>query len=233
MKIKNIVLFLCLLFFGTGKSQANENQRSLFFSLGSNCEIATVLGHYNLRHLAGPLDWLLTLDYDRFLLLIENDFEGLVDEQFLTQYPDNHVINSYYNIDFRHDWTELNFEIKLPEIQSRLRRRVNRILDLKHYDGKVYFIRGAFDTSINPFLPTITKQCTKITPQDAENLKNVLQKKYPNLDFTLIIINYYEESDCEFNSNLERIMEFKVCKLNRKKREEDYKAIMEFLMTLK
>ncbi len=230
MKIKNIASILFLLIFCFEKLSAKEDARPLFFSLGSNCEIAGVLGHYNLRHTAGPLDWVLTLDYERFLLLLENDFEGFVDERYLSQYPDTHVINSLYNIDFRHDWPDLDFEKHLPEVQARLKRRVDRILDLKRHEGKVYFIRGAFDTNINPYLPTITKECTKITPQDAQNIRTVLQRKYPNLDFTLIIINYEEEAGCDFDENLEEIIEFKVNKLDRNKREADYKMIMELLL---
>ena len=230
MRIKHVLLFSLLLIYCSEKLSAEEDQRPLFFSLGSNCEIASVLGHYNLRHAAGPLDWVLTLDHDRFLLLLENDFEGFIDERFLTQYPDTHVINSLYNIDFRHDWPDLDFSKHLPEVQSRLGRRINRILDLKHHEGKVYFIRGAFDTNINPHLPTITKECTKITPQDAENIRDVLNRKYPKLDCTLIIINYEEESGCHFDKDVEGIIEFKVAKLDRQKRQEDYKMIMEHLI---
>jgi len=228
--VKKEILLYCLFIFFMGILKAEESQQSLFFSLGSNCEIATVLGHYHLRHASGPLDWVLTLDYDRFLLLLENDFEGFLDERYLMQYPDNHVINSLYNIDFRHDWPDLDFEKHLPEVQSRLGRRVNRLLDLKQYEGKVYFIRGAFDTTLNPHLPTITKECTKITLQDAKNIRNLLYRKYPELDFTLIIINYKEESGCDFDNKEEGMIEFKVAKLDRKKREEDYKIIMEYLI---
>lgn len=111
--------------------QAESKQYPLYFSLGSHCEVADMFGHYGLRHAAGPLDWVLTLDYERFLLLLENDFEGFVDERYLTQYLDNHVVNWLYNVDFRHDWLDSDFYKHLPEVQSRLGRRVGRILDLK------------------------------------------------------------------------------------------------------
>ena len=224
-----IILLFYLIIYSVGSLKAEDNQHPLFFSLGSHCEIAAMCGHYGLRHAAGPLDWVLTLDYDRFLLLIENDFEGFIDERFLTQYSDGHVINSLYNIDFRHDWPDLDFAKQLPEVQSRLGRRINRILELKQYEGKVYFIRGAFDTNINPYLPTITKECTKITAQDAQNIRDVLYRKYPKLDCTLIIINYEEELGCDFDE-LEGVVEFKVAKLDRQKRQEDYKMIMEHLI---
>ena len=229
--MKKTILLCCLFISSIGGLKAEDKQHPLFFSLGSHCEIADMFGHYGLRHAAGPLDWVLTLDYDRFLLLLENDFEGFVDERFLTQYPDTHVINSLYNIDFRHDWPDLDFSKHLPEVQSRLGRRINRILDLKHHEGKVYFIRGAFDTNINPHLPTITKECTKITPQDAENIRNVLQRKYPKLDFVLVIFNYVEEFVDDFDY-LDMIIEFKVSKLNRHEKEESYKKAIESLISI-
>ena len=114
----------------------------------------------------------------------------------------------------------MDFAKHLPEVQSRLGRRINRILELKQHEGKVYFIRGAFDTNINPHLPTITKECTKISSQDAQNIRDVLYRKYPKLDCTLIIINYEEESGCDFDG-LEGVIEFKVAKLDRQKRQED------------
>ncbi len=231
IKMKRTVLIFCLFIFSFSELKAEAKQNPLFFSLGSHCEIADMFGHYGLRHIAGPLDWVLTLDYERFLLLLENDFEGFVDERYLSQYPDTHVINSLYNIDFRHDWPDLDFEKHLPEVQARLKRRVDRILDLKRHEGKVYFIRGAFDTNINPYLPTITKECTKITPQDAQNIRTVLQKKYPNLDFILVVFNYIEESVEEFNFP-EGIIEFKVSKSNRPEKEKTYKQAIESLISI-
>ncbi len=226
-----IILFFYLILLSIGVLKAEDRQHPLFFSLGSNCEIANMLGHSGLRHAAGPLDWVLTLDYDRFLLLLENDFEGFVDERFLTQYPDTHVINSLYNIDFRHDWPDLDFAKHLPEVQERLGRRIQRILELKNHEGKVYFIRGAFDTNINPLLPTITKECTKITPQDAENIRSVLKRKYPKLDFVLVIFNYVEELVGDF-SDLNGVMEFKVSKLNRPEKEKSFKKAIESLISI-
>ena len=119
MKLDKTVLFFCLTLVCFRGVRAGDDVRPLVFSLGSNCEIASVLGHFNLRHAAGPVDWLLTLNYPAFLLLLENDFEGMVDERYLTQYPENYVINSLYSIELRHDWPDLNFQQHLPEVQEK------------------------------------------------------------------------------------------------------------------
>lgn len=92
-------------------------------------------------------------------------------------------------------------------------------------------IRGAFDPNINNNLTTITKECIKITPQDAKDIRDVLERKYPNSDFVLVIFNYIEELVEEFK-DLDRIIEFKVSKLNRAEKEKSYKRAIESLIAI-
>lgn len=203
----------------------------LFISLGSHCEPSQHLILNNLRSAAFPFDWLLTLNFQGFLSLIEEDFKFFMDQQYLTQDDNKVVINTYYCIDFRHelhDWPDNDFFKHYTEIKEKYRRRINRFKECKYNKSKVFFIRTAFDLNLNPHLPTITPDCTKIDKNQANALKDVLCRKFPKLDFYLVIINYAEENADDI-LGLDRVLEFKIRKSHKK---EDYANLFLLLIEL-
>lgn len=223
-------LFLCCLlltFFGKVQTEELENStHPLLVSLGSHCEVTMHISHNKMRTAAFPFDWLLTLDYQGFISALKDDFYFFMDKSYLYQHPEGNIIHTKYNIDFRHDWPDMNFEKHFPEIRKKYERRIRRFQQLNEYAGRVYFMRSPFDLSINPRLPTITKECTKIDTSHAQALRDVLRQKFPHLDFRLIIINYAEEHTPSI-TGIEQVMEFKVRKSHKK---EDYSAIIQQLL---
>src|ERR1700722_11660402 len=57
-----------------------DEQKPLFVSLGSWCEIALSLRDCQLRHAAFPFDWLVTGDHAGFLNVFDTDFQYFTDE---------------------------------------------------------------------------------------------------------------------------------------------------------
>jgi len=194
-------------------------------SLGSHCEVAWYLGNNDLRTAAYPFDWLLTLDHSTCLSLIQEEFLHFMDEAFLVPGSGGNVINTYYSVDFRHDWLTGSIEEHMPTVRDKYQRRIKRFFKLADYPGKVYFIRSAFDKSLNPSLPTITEGCSVVTFEQAQSLRNLLLEKFPQLDFELVILNYAEEMT-EDIQGLYRVTEFKISKANR---AADYRQILNTL----
>lgn len=224
-------LFLLLCCYGQLFSTKSPESRQppLFISLGSHCEPSQQLILNNLRSAAFPFDWLLTLNFSGFLSLLQDDSRFLMDRRYLTQDANGVVLNSRYCIDFRHelhDWSDNDFFKHYPEIQRKYERRIRRFKECQYTKGRAYFLRAAFDLNLNPHLPTITKDCTKIERDQALALKNVLQQKFPELDFYLVIINYVEENTADI-VGLDRILEFKVRKSHKK---EEYTKLFQQLL---
>lgn len=208
--------------------QMIDDDKPLFVSLGCLCDVAGQIRSNHFREKAFPLDWILTLDYQGFFALLEDNFEFFLDERFLHLHSSGRVINSYYNIHFLHDWPDSNLHDHLYSIQKKYQRRIDRFNELASYKGKVYFIRAAFIIQIPVYSDSvITPECSKITYSDAETLRDILLKKFPDLDFKLVVINYEDESVPDI-IGLENVIEFKVVKSQK---EEDYKNIFQQLLS--
>src|SRR6185295_11754218 len=222
-----------------GSFEANEYLQAqaeapIFVSLGANCETATQLLNNGLRCAAYPFDWLLTLDHPLFIRCLEQDFKYFMDENYLTQFispnKPSYVLNKYYSFEFRHDWLDasvrpVSFPLLYPKIREKYQRRIHRFFDLDGQPNKVYFVRCALDPDLSGIFPTHTPHCTKIVASQAEELKNVLSKKFPNLDFQLIIINY-RVTNVPPITGIDKVVEYKI---RRSHRTQDCRCILRSL----
>lgn len=227
--IRVFILLLCVSWSRLGlivAEENGENGKPIFVSLGSHCEVASVLTHLKFRHASYPLDWLLTFDYAGFLLLLEEDFAHFMDTFYLSLQPAGDVLNTRYQIYLRHDWPDRNFEQHLPEVQTKYLRRIARFNNLIKANTKVFFIRSAFDLSLGPDLPAVTPECCTIAFSHAEALRDMLDKKFPGLDFQLVIVNYVEENTAPI-VGLERVIEIKIRKTHK---IEDYSRFLNDLV---
>jgi len=191
-------------------------------SLGSHCQSSLILRELGLRRGAMPLDWLLSLDHKGLIQLINDEFSHMFDETYLTQYPEGYVINSRYNLDFRHDWSTLDLLGELPDLASKYERRTKRFFQLPEITKRVVFIRTVFDPRLNVLnnMPTYTPACTIINAQEAQELYDCLRNKFPDLDFVLAIVNF-AHTDSGITDDMLNIIEFKVANL-----VEDYKQFI-------
>lgn len=185
----------------------------LFISLGSHCDIASTLRKSGLRKAAFPFDWLVTAEHDLLIKIFEEDFEFFMDENQLKWVPEipNSFKNNRYEVFFYHDapknakWSsEEEFKQHISEIKTKYDRRINRLRQLRQYPGKVFFLRTFF----------WKEKCKgNQNSQQAKEIKRVLDFYFPNLDFTLVIINYTDDNVPNLEP-IEGLMEFKIIRSN-------------------
>lgn len=201
----------------------NLDQNITFVSLGSHCEIAVHLNANHLRKAAFPFDWLLTCNHDPFLLLLEDDFSCFLDEKQLIQHPIHPYVleNCHYELEFRHDWPfpdlewdKSRYSQQLEEMHLKYKRRINRFRGLRDYPGKVFFIRVAYDLQNDPNLYWGIDDIEQISGEKAKNLKETLTHYFPNLNFTLVIINYLENNVPPI-TGIDHVLEFKISKQHK------------------
>jgi hypothetical protein len=152
MKLNKCVFYwlVTLAFFSFLLSEENDpinlnsqSNKPLFVSLGNHCSTALFISNGGRRVAAFPFDWILTLDSSKFELLLQNNFHFFLDKNFLIQAQDGTIVNTFYNINFRHDWPLplQDFDSNLLQIQEKYQRRIKRFNKLINFKGRVYFVR--------------------------------------------------------------------------------------------
>ncbi|HSW71923.1 MAG TPA: DUF1796 family putative cysteine peptidase [Chlamydiales bacterium] len=202
----------------------------LFVSLGGYCEPAMQLRNHTLRTEAFPFDWMLTLNHEKFLLLLDNDFQFFLDENYLFQHPkDSSTLeNSYYECEFTHHQSSNPAEgvaFHLQEITPKYERRIERFRKLREYKAKVIFIRSAYFFSTGEHYYWWNPDQAYITNEQAVTLKKALDRFFPLLDFKLVIVNYTEKKMEHFDI-ADGVIEFQI----RKKHETlEYARLLDFI----
>ncbi len=231
MKLKAIGWF----FLGAA-SLFGVEPKTLFISLGSHCEAAVLLRDNNLRYAAYPFDWILSINHKGFLSIIDTDFCFFMDQQSLFQNPVHPQIidNSVYKIEFSHDWPwedtsvgEERYHQQIVWMKSKYERRIDRFRELKHYPGRVFFIRTAFDVKDRHYPYGAGPGVETICLEESQEIYNALKRYFPSLDFTLVIVNYKEEGLPPIEAK--RILEFKIRKTDR---NADYASMFKLLCEL-
>lgn len=181
---------------------------TLHVSLGSHCEMASILRENKLRAGATPFDWLLTMNHKGLCAVLEEDFAHFLEPDSLFFLP-NHVIeNSRYKIEFRHD------HMPFPEVQQQYERRIRRFREIRNHAGKVIFFRIANDFVLDPNPYWKEEGVDKITADQAVELRDALKRFFPTLDFMLVIVNY-TELNVEPIEGIEQVLEFKIRKSDK------------------
>ncbi len=166
----------------------DEGGGPLFISLGAHCEPTFWLKAYGLRHAAFPFDWLLTTDDEKLIELLETDFAHFLDRSCFTVFP-KAFVNTCYNIEFRHEGEHIE------EIFSKYPRRIERFRQLASSSRRVVFIRMSYHDAASPSIYYPNEKLLHITPQSAFALSKALRRRFPRLDFTLLIINQKDPAD--------------------------------------
>ena len=153
--------------------------------IGVDCGMAEFLQKYKLRSFSFPFDW--TVTYNGVSSCIDDDFK------FFTE-PLEQRINKY-DMYFHHDFVHNHL---LSQDTEKYVRRYNRLIDiLKSGNEEVIFCRKGHASHLHK---EHNGKYTNITSDidDAEKLDIVLQAKYPNLKYKIIVILVC--GDC-FNPN--------------------------------
>lgn len=175
------------------KKLSETNQEYIFVSLGSNCIAAHVLRACGIRRVAFPFDWIVSHNSEGFLRILEDDFAYFFDHHFLSVVDSGVLLNTYYRLEFIHDG---NFRehLTMEKFQSKFQRRIERFRQLKNFSGKVYFLRFAYQKSMVDGFYHCAEN-VEISDEYALRLYSLIEKRNPNLDFTLIIINHHNGID--------------------------------------
>lgn len=169
-------------------------------SLGHGCQPAHHAVRAKLHKVSLPMDWLgdaclhqEVIDKDNpfvmphdlptgYVKLIENDFAGLWDADYLEvaivpEWKDNpqKVVDTRYNVGCVHEFEVGHVYDNIERVQMMFDRRVRRFQSIVQSDGPVLFIRTLF------------------TKRNARLMSEMLHRKYPNLQFTLLVLNRMHE----------------------------------------
>lgn len=207
--MKVLVFLTILLLCGKG---AFAGPKPLFVSLGAWCHTATALKQMGLRDAAYPFDWLASPSHDSLIELLNDDFQFFTDEEHFTQttgyeHSFNTLKHTRYNLLFHHDTPARyekddleSYQNHLATIKARYQRRIQRFRELRNYTGKVFFIRN----------PTWKEGADGQRNADyAKELKEALDRYFPSLDFTLVIVNSTYESVSEIEG-IEGVAHYKI-----------------------
>lgn len=116
-----------------------------YISLGYFCSIATELECLGLRNESSPFDWLIS-DFEGVILAIKNRFADFVEYDYLKQnrYHHQYYLNTKYNIQFFHDFTQYaTLKEQLPMVQKKYQRRIERFY--KSISEPTLFVRYISD----------------------------------------------------------------------------------------
>lgn len=143
-------------------------------SLGFNCQVAYQLRLYGLRYEAYPFDWIIC-PFNAVIKLIEDDFKYFLDPQYLKFiHTENqkHILNTYYDIKFLHDFRlSESFMEDYESVKETYTRRIERFYQKMNESSPALLIRK------------------KINQEESLQLKQVLSNKFPHSNFTIIAVD--------------------------------------------
>jgi hypothetical protein len=157
---------------------------------------------HGLRDAAFPFDWLTIYDVNKLILCLDERFKYFNDEScFVREARQIDLENVRYGCRFTHDWPYSGMHLdgerhkgQLDYIKQKYERRIARFEGLKNYKGKVFFMRSFAYGSDYQNDSTL-------------KLRDALRRFFPDLNFTLVIINH--SSDSIFKAgNIEGVKEY-------------------------
>jgi hypothetical protein len=158
-------------------------------SLGSDCEVATQLNKYKLRHEAYPFDWMRTYVFSKLTQLIQNNFAHFLHGPLLVK-GHHSVTNKLYFMAFVHDFPTRenpsyerldeefagiiipNFVQFLPQVREKYARRIARFKKALYSNEPILFIRSQH-----------------IQPHEAAEFVQLISRLNPKLNFTLAVVS--------------------------------------------
>lgn len=147
-----------------------------------------------LRQEAYPFDWVIS-EFDPLYATFFDDFHYFFDPHYLQVTPNGSGVTDYYGTIFYHDLPTTNYNYErddgnlrdegilcenwrdyVANAYAKYQRRIARLQTVLSGTDKVYLLRYA---GINKKL--------------AVKLRDLIHRRYPNLDFTLVVIAHDRE----------------------------------------
>jgi len=162
-------------------------------SLGHGCQASAHLKRRGLSRVSFPFDWIgdasihneenefKPMDQEEvsgYVKVIENDFNGLwnaedLDVTIVEKWGDNpqKVVDRKYNIGSVHEFEVGHVFDNIERVQMMFERRIKRFNSVMNSNEPVLLIR------------------TMMNERSSRLMSDMISKKYPNLDFTILVIN--------------------------------------------
>lgn len=158
---------------------STEQPFDAIINVGGDCQSAYQLYVNGLRKYALPFDKLIT-PYDALEKLLENDFEGFLDQENFELAVDEagikYILDKKYGTRFIHDFKcEEDFLKDYESVQETYLRRITRFFDVLSACKNPVFIRKG------------------ITKEQAVSLRDLLQKLYPDKSILIVALSGAEE----------------------------------------
>jgi len=166
-----------------------HTQTPIIISIGESCTGATILRTLGLRQEAYPFDWVIS-EFDPLYVTLFEDFRHFFHPDSLQLFHDGAAVTDYYGLIFRHDLPTTNYNVErddgnyrdegtlcenwqdyVPNAYAKYQRRIARMQKVLSGTNKVYLLRYA-----------------GIDKKLAVKLRDLIHRRYPNLDFTLVVI---------------------------------------------
>jgi hypothetical protein len=176
--MKKFVFFLCCF------AHLSFALEPLYISLGRSCEPAFRLRESNRRFASYPFDWLMS-PYESLYHALQDDFFRFFTE--LSLIHDKTAVVDHYGLIFRNGWLheglhynkaldQIDWEGQIPSMTDKYVRKIDRFREACESGRKVVFIRWE-----------------DIDRGKAIRLRDLIRSKYPNLQFTLMVVKNSEE----------------------------------------
>lgn len=184
MCVRNI--FLIFIFCTTVAS----DEKPLVINLGIRCQATMQMIYNDVRTHAYPFDW-LGVQFEPLYDLLSNDFKDFMALEHLELLCNPHYVDDdglfevfnapyvwekRYKVVILHDFPlNQHFRSEYPRVKKRYERRIARFYAALASGRHVYFIRN------------------EITKAQARRLVDLFAKKFPDLSYTLIALDYTDE----------------------------------------
>lgn len=182
--------------------------KPIIIPLCGDCFCAMTLQRLKLRFLSYPFDWFIRSG-GTIIDLIENDFSGFMEIQNLDIRPlewqtsYQNVYNKKYKITLHHDFpegmhsTDPQSDQKLiarffPAVVKKYSRRIRRFYNALNQNKKIFFLWLPAPYSPPNIFPKL--HSLKQHKIWLEQLTNLMEQKFPLLDFAIIYIGPQEVS---------------------------------------
>lgn len=165
-----------------------KKRYDIIYSLGKNCACATYLKRNNLRLTSGPFDWVGEASLADRAKIIEQDFNGFINENYLEKRESPNTEHDLYfdsrsKVSFVHDFLPgVSVQESLPAIKEKYSRRIARFYENVRSAKRALFIYFSI------------YEKTPIPQEEIFEMERVLSEKFGAEKIELWVIEHDENA---------------------------------------
>lgn len=162
-------------------------------SIGGSCEVAQQIRTFRSIDTAGLFDWWIT-PFDGLIEVVENNFEGLVDEQDISVLGNRSVVSKQFGIVYHHDFrrdaqgniVKEDISDRLVTLQQKYNALRNRFIASFSDNKNVLLVRAWLDR---------LHEKRHVAPSglleyDFPRMTATFRERFPRANVTMLYVNY-------------------------------------------